>query len=103
MSERPSSPGGGWPEEPEPADLVAAAARSIPGVTDLHAGAFGEVATYLPGRRVVGVRLGDDLTEVHVVVAMGSPVLITSEAVRQAVSPLVTTPVDVYVEDVDRT
>lgn len=103
MSEQPFSPPRGWPGEPERADLVAAAARSVPGVTSLHAGAFGEVGTYLPGRRVVGVRLRDQLTEVHVVVAMGSPVLTTAEAVRQAVGPLVSTAVDVYVEDVDRT
>ena len=86
----------------ELADLVAAATRSVPGVSDLHAGAFGEVATYLPGRRVTGVRMGDAITEVHVVVDMGTPVLATAAAVRAAVHPLVGTEVQVYVEDVNQ-
>ena len=84
------------------ADVVAAAATSVPGVVRLHSGAFGEVATYLPGRRVEGVRLADAVTEIHIVVAMGTPVLDTAQAVRSVVSPLVATTVDVYVEDVDR-
>jgi len=84
------------------ADLIVSAATLVPGVTDLHAGAFGEVATYLPGRRVVGVRLTPGLTEVHVVVAMGVPILQVAESVRQVVQPLVDTPVDVFVEDVHR-
>ncbi|MEP6814747.1 MAG: hypothetical protein ABI873_04255 [Marmoricola sp.] len=83
------------------ADSVAAAALSVPGVTDLHSGAFGEVGTYLPGRRVRGVRLADDVTEVHVVLRIGAAVLPTAEAVRAAVAPLVSTRVDVFVEDVD--
>lgn len=87
---------------PEVADLVAAATRSVPGVSDLHAGAFGEVATYLPGRRVTGVRMADALTEVHVVVTMGTPVLATAAAIRAAVQPLVGTEVQVFVEDVDQ-
>ena len=82
------------------ADAVAAAARSVPGVADLHTGAFGEVATYLPRRRVNGVRLRDDVTEIHVVLSWGSPLLQTADRVRAAVSGLVTTPVEVTVEDV---
>ena len=87
--------------EPAPlADRVADATLSVPGVTGLHAGSFGEVASYLPGRRVNGVRLRDDLAEVHVAVAMGRPLLEVAEAVRAAVAALVTTPVEVVVEDV---
>ncbi|MDQ3158005.1 MAG: Asp23/Gls24 family envelope stress response protein [Actinomycetota bacterium] len=82
------------------ADDVADVVRSVPGVADLHPGTFGEVATYLPGRRVVGVRLRDDVTEVHVVLRFGAPVLLTAEAIRLAVRPLVDTPVNVAVEDV---
>lgn len=36
------------------ADSVAAAALSVPGVSRLHGGSFGEVATYLAGRQVEG-------------------------------------------------
>lgn len=96
---RPGS--GSTPAPLELADLVAAATRSVPGVSDLHPGAFGEVATYLPGRRVVGVRTTDALTEVHVVVTFAAPVLATAAAVRAAVQPLVGTEVHVFVEDVD--
>lgn len=86
--------------EPTPAEQVAAATLGVPGVAGLHAGSFGEVATYLPGRRVTGVRLRDDGTEVHVVAAMGSPLRELADAVRSAVAPLVDTPVQVVVEDV---
>ncbi len=82
------------------ADAVAAAVRAVPGVAALHTGSFGEVATYLPGRRVPGIRLLEDRTEVHVVLAWGVPVLATADAVRAAVAPLVDASVDVTVEDV---
>lgn len=83
-----------------PAERAAEAALAVPGVADLHAGSFGEVGTYLPGRRVTGIRIRDDLTEVHVVAAMGSPLRELADAVRSAVAPIVGTPVQVVVEDV---
>ncbi len=89
------------PEVGQVADSVAAAALSVPGVTRLHPGAFGEVGTYLPGRRVVGVRLAATITEVHLTVAPGAEVLVIAEAVRRAVAPLVDTGVDVFVEDIE--
>lgn len=97
----PSStePSPGTPE-PTEADLVAQAARSVPGVHDLHGGVVGEVATYLPGRRVTGVRLRDEGCAVHVVIDWDAGVADTAERVRAAVRPLVTGPVDVTVEDV---
>lgn len=89
---------------PEPhlelADLVAAAAMAVDGVAGLHTGMFGEVATYLPGRRVDGIRIATEVTEVHLVLVWGAPVLATADAVRAAVQPLVTTRVDVAVQDV---
>ena len=45
-------------------DLLAAAVRAVPGVAALHPGMFGEVGTYLPGRRVPGIRTVGDVTEV---------------------------------------
>ncbi|MFB9376660.1 hypothetical protein ACFFKU_04395 [Kineococcus gynurae] len=61
------SPGNVPEVDPE---AVGAAVLTVPGVARLHGGPFGEVATYLPGRRVTGVRLGDGTgpVEVHVVV-----------------------------------
>lgn len=86
--------------EPELAGRVAAAVLTVPGVADLHTGTYGEVATYLPGRRVNGIRLRDDVAEVHVVLVYGVPVLRTADAIRRTVEPLVATPVHVAVEDV---
>ncbi len=82
------------------ADAVADAVRSVPGVVDLHTGTYGEVATYLPGRRVNGVRVRDDGVEVHVVLAYGAPVPQTAHRVRLAVQALTPGPVDVTVQDV---
>ncbi len=81
-------------------DAIAAAVRQVPGVADLHGGARGEVGTYLPGRRLFGVRLRPEVTQVHVSVLYGAPVRETAAAVREAVARLVSGPVDVTVEDV---
>lgn len=95
--------GAGWVDATatlDPADVVAAAALAVPGVAGLHAGTFSEVGTYLPGRRVDGVRLRDDVAEVHVVLTWGVDVRATADAIREALAPLTGTPVDVCVEDV---
>ena len=87
------------------ADLVAAAVRGCPDVLDLSGGAFGQVATYLPGRRVSGVRLGEqdgDPVEVHVVARYGVQVHVLAVQVRHAVwSVLPGRPVDVHIDDLD--
>lgn len=82
------------------ADRIALATASVPGVAGLHAGSFGEVGTYLPGRRVDGVRVGPDAAEVHVVVTMGFALRDVADEVRTAVGQVVDTPVQVVVEDV---
>ncbi|MCG7596947.1 Asp23/Gls24 family envelope stress response protein [Mycobacterium sp. PSTR-4-N] len=68
------------------ADTVADVVLATPGVAGLHAGMFGEVGTYLPGRRVDGVRLGDTDIDIHVTVREGVPVRETAAAVREAVA-----------------
>ena len=88
------------PRADDLADRVAAAVRNVPGVADLHTGAFGEVATHLPGRRVGGVQIRADHCAVHVVLYWGAPVLATADQVRAAVTALVDTRVDVTIEDV---
>jgi hypothetical protein len=85
---------------PTTADDIAALVLAVPDVVRLHAGRFGDVATYLPGRRVAGVKLSDDQIEVHVVVAGQRPVRETAQLIHAAVATLVATPVHVYVEDV---
>lgn len=84
----------------EQADRIAAAVLAVPGVAGLHAGMFGEVATYLPGRRVTGVRVASDVVEVHVSVVIDAPIPATAGAIRRAVAPLSPLPVNVTVEDV---
>ena len=87
--------------EPDQADLIAAAVTAVPGVVALHAGMFGEVATYLPRRRVNGVRTNSDgVTEVHVTLRYGAPVRDTAARVRDAVAVVAGGVVDVTVEDV---
>ena len=46
---------GAAPAGDDIADRVAAAVIAVPGVAFLHGGVFGEIGTYLPGRRVSGV------------------------------------------------
>ena len=81
-------------------DRVAAAVLAVPGVTGLHAGSFGEVATYLVGRSVAGIRERGDVTEVHVTVRMGSVLLDVADQVRAAVASVTSGEVEVVVEDV---
>lgn len=88
----------GSPEEI--ADRVRSAVLAVPGVADLHTGSFGEVATYLPGRRVDGVRVRGDSTEVHVVIDWGVPAGRTADAVRTATANITATRVDVVIQDV---
>jgi len=83
----------------ETADEVAALVLAVPGVTQLHPGRFGEVATYLPGRRVTGVKLTDDRVEVHVVVTYNAPIRALAQQIHAAVAAVVTVPVQVFVED----
>jgi hypothetical protein len=80
-------------------DDIAALVLTVPDVVRLHAGRFGEVATYLPGRRVTGIKFGDTV-EVHVVVAAQAPIRGTAQLIHAAVATLVEAPVHVYIEDV---
>lgn len=87
------------PGELHLADIVAEEVLAVPGVASLHSGMFGEVATYLPGRRVHGVQIHDDVTQVHVVLYWGLDIGAAAEVIKSAVQPLVGTPVDVTVQD----
>ncbi|GIF01851.1 hypothetical protein [Paractinoplanes rishiriensis] len=85
---------------PTTADDIATVVLAVPDVTRLHAGRFGEAATYLPGRRVTGVQVRDEVIEVHVVVAGQIPVRRTAQSIHEAVAALVATPVHVVIEDI---
>jgi hypothetical protein len=89
-------------DEPPDVDAVAAATLQCAAVAGLHPGGTRFVSTYLPGRRVVGVRVDDDRVLVSVVLASGSSVKTLEKQVREALAPLVGgRPADVLVADVD--
>ncbi|MEU7813304.1 hypothetical protein [Pseudonocardia sp. NPDC049154] len=82
-------------------DLIAAAVTSCPLVAGLHPGTYGEVATYLPGRRLPGIRIGTDAIEIHVTAYLAAASMLQVAAhVRTAVAPWAAgRPVDVVIED----
>ena len=60
------------------------------------------MATYLPGRRLTGVRLAGDELEIHVVARWGPSLPEVADAVRLAVAPLAGgLPVTVYIDDIE--
>lgn len=85
---------------PDPERLADTVLR-VDDVDSLYGGLTGEVATYLPGKRVPGVRVRDGRVEIHIVVRGLRPVTDTARDVRRAVlaqaQPL---PVDVIVGDI---
>jgi len=81
------------------ADQIAAAVLAVPGVAGLHGGLFGEVATYLPGRRIAGIRLSEDRGEVHIIAHLNGSVLETAEQAQRAASAIAGYPIDVVVDD----
>lgn len=97
--DRPDQPGSA-PSARDPVDALVDVVLAVPGVEGLHAGVFGEVATYLPGRRVIGLRLRGEDVDVHVELAWGQPVLATADRVREALARHVTGQVNVTVEDI---
>ncbi|MCD0442416.1 Asp23/Gls24 family envelope stress response protein [Glycomyces sp. A-F 0318] len=83
------------------ADAIAAAATAVPGVAGLHGGAFDEVATALPGRRIKGLRLDEGACAVHVAVDWDADMPRVADAIRAALAPLTgDRTVSVTVEDV---
>ena len=84
----------------DPSIEIAERVLAVPGVAGLHAGMFGEVATYLPGRRVVGVRLTDTCVDVHVSLLVDAPVRETAAAIQRSVGRITDLPVDVTIEDI---
>ncbi|CAN5290919.1 hypothetical protein BH20ACT22_BH20ACT22_00420 [soil metagenome] len=87
---------------PADAEVIATVVAACPSVARLYPGRVAEVATYLPGRRVEGVRLAEDQLEVHVVAAWDVPLPHVADEVRGAAAPVAGgLPVAVYIDDVD--
>ncbi|MCC2314957.1 hypothetical protein [Cellulomonas xiejunii] len=88
---------------PDLAELAAAAALAVPGVAGLYPGAFGEIATHLPGRRVAGVRRRSTADgpsiDVHVVALLGGDLRELAAAVHRAVRGAVGGEVHVAIDD----
>ena len=83
-------------------DTVAAAVLACPHVASLSAGTVEEIATYLPGRRVQGIRAQDDVLEIHVVARWGVPLPEVAAEVRSAVGALAGgRPITVAIEDLE--
>jgi hypothetical protein len=82
------------------AAAVAAAVLTCPAVVALHGGRLGQLTTFSPGRRVEGVRIGDDRVQVGVVATYGLPVGLVADRVRTTVMPRACgRRVDVHVAD----
>jgi hypothetical protein len=92
------------PAAPIPlAERIAAVVTAHPAVAALHGGIFGAVATYLPDRRLTGVRVGegDEPVELAVVLHLDEPIPGVVRALRREVSVLCGgAAVDITVADV---
>ena len=81
-------------------DALSAAVLACPAVAGLTGGRLGGAATYLPGRRVEGVVIGDDAVILHVVMAREGTVRSLQQQVVSAARPLTAgLPVEIVVED----
>jgi hypothetical protein len=82
------------------AEEIARTVATCPAVADMSAGPTGAVATYLPGRRVIGVRVHRGRVEIHVVGEWGVPIPRLVSEVRASLAQLVHGhDVDIVVED----
>lgn len=92
-------PPGTGTARPDATELLQAVVEAVPGVVSLYGGSFGEIATYLPGRRVSGIRRSDDGTEIHVVVQERTDLWQVARAVHRAAAGVVPGRVHVYIDD----
>lgn len=91
------------PDPAAVAELVADAVSAHPSVVRLDGGAFGTVATFLPGRRLIGVHVGrpGEPVEIAVVLRLDRPIPDTVRTLRASVRALCPgSPVDITVSDV---
>jgi hypothetical protein len=79
---------------------IAAAVRAVDGVVRLDGGPHDEVATHLPGERIVGVRLHEHGGEVRVVVDARRPAHRVGEDARRAAERLAGHAMTVVVADI---
>jgi hypothetical protein len=83
-------------------EAIARSVEACPAVASLSSGAVGLAVSYLPGKRVEGVRVSDERVEVHVVARWGATVQVVDREVRTATSSMTLgRQLDVVIEDVD--
>jgi hypothetical protein len=83
-------------------DAVAAAVLACPGVAALEGGQFGEVASYLPGRKVMGVMVSGGRVTVQIRARWAVPAPDLARRITGALVPLTGHhPVDVVIADID--
>ena len=83
-------------------DAVALTVRACAGVSGLDGGRYGEVTTYLPGRAVPGVVVGDGRIRVQVRAAWDTEVPVLGTAITAALAQVAwNRPVDVMIADID--
>jgi hypothetical protein len=83
-------------------DAVAVAVRGCAGVSGLDGGRYGDVTTYLPGRAVAGVAVGDGRVRVQVRAVWNTEVPVLAAAITTALASVTRDrPVDVLIADID--
>ena len=83
-------------------DAVAAGVRECAGVSGLDGGRFGDVASYLPGRKVEGIMVGGGRVTVQIRSQWAVPAPALAALVTAVLAPLTgCRPVDVVVADID--
>lgn len=81
-------------------DPIVAAVLACPQVAGLHGGRDGQAVTYLPGRRVTGIRITLDEVAIHVVAHYPAVMDQVACQIRRAVAPLAAgLRVEVAIED----
>ena len=85
------------------AERVAAVVTAHPAVARLHGGTFNDIATYVPGGRLTGVRIGDGgPVELALVVRLGHRIPDVVDSLRREVSLMCGgAAVDITVADID--
>jgi hypothetical protein len=83
-------------------DAAAAVVAGCAGVSGLDGGQYGEVTTYLPGRAIPGVVVGDGRVRVRVRSAWDTEVPLLATAITTALAAVTRNrPVDVIIADID--
>jgi hypothetical protein len=82
-------------------DDIQAAVLGCPGVAGLGSGTIGELATYLPGRRVPGIRVTQELVELEICAAWGPSAKLIASQIWAALAAIVTDrPIEIVITDI---